>query len=508
MNTFKTSAEYKELLSHTMKDANVGMQRIQEVVGTFFSYVTLSHRWEEKEARLHEIDNTNLYELNPVSSIAKLQSFCKIVREAGYRWAWIDTCCIDQNNNVEVQRSVNSMFGWYRLSALTIIYLSDVPPSSRSGAMAKSAWITRGWTVQEFLAPNIVLFYQSDWTLYLNDRSSNHKESAVIMRELESATGINGQSLTSFRPGMTSAREKLRWASMRVTTLPEDIVYSLFGLFGVHLPVIYGETKPNALGRLLQEIIALSGDISCLDWVGKSSEFNSCLPVNITSYAPPPFSLPSQSEEEIATSVSSLQDAHASELASQLYTTLHDLSTPRFSQRRLHLSCIVFTVTQVRVAVRPRQDQETHFTYAVKANGLPELLITTEDELIPFSRRVPNRQKLLLVRPWDRDLLQLYDCPEPSIRFPSDVQSFMTEDSRSIRTFLSGDSAVVDSESELRALRLIVGLGRPFRALLLAPVQQWGREYRRIAADHDIVAQINDPASVRELMDVRMLEIL
>ena len=111
MNTFKTSVEYKELLSSTIKDANVRMQRIQEVVGTFFSYVMLSHRWEEKEARLHEIDNTTLYELNPVSSIVKLQSFCKIVREAGYRWAWIDTCCIDQNNNVEVQRSVNSIFG-------------------------------------------------------------------------------------------------------------------------------------------------------------------------------------------------------------------------------------------------------------------------------------------------------------------------------------------------------------------------------------------------------------
>ncbi|KAG1770599.1 hypothetical protein EV702DRAFT_977955, partial [Suillus placidus] len=74
---------------------------------------------------------------------------------------WSDTCCIDQNNHVELQRSVNSMFVWYHHSALTIIYLSDVPPSSKSGALANSNWNTWGWTVQEFLAPNIILFYQA-----------------------------------------------------------------------------------------------------------------------------------------------------------------------------------------------------------------------------------------------------------------------------------------------------------------------------------------------------------
>jgi hypothetical protein len=148
------------------------------------------------------------------------------------------------------------MFGWYRHSALTIVYLSDVPPSSKSGALANSVWNKRGWTVQEFLAPNLVLFYQSDWTLYLNDYSPNHKDSAVIMRELGDATGIDPLALVAFRPGMKGAREKLQWASTRITTLQEDIAYSLFGIFGVHLAVIYSEKKQHALGRLLQNIIA------------------------------------------------------------------------------------------------------------------------------------------------------------------------------------------------------------------------------------------------------------
>jgi hypothetical protein len=127
------------------------------------------------------------------------------------------------------------MFILYRHSALTIVYLSDVLPSSVAGGLTKSAWNTRGWTVQEYLAPKVVLFYQKDWTLYLGDRSPNHKESGVIMQDLADATGIDAQALVPFRPEMKGARAKLQWASARVTTLPEDIAYSLFGIFGVHL---------------------------------------------------------------------------------------------------------------------------------------------------------------------------------------------------------------------------------------------------------------------------------
>jgi hypothetical protein len=180
----------------------------------------LSHRWEGKEPLLRDIQGKVVYDLDAVGSIPKLQSFCKTARDMRYHWAWIDTCCIDQTNNVEVQQSVNSMFTWYRHSALTIIYLSDVPPSSQRGALASSAWNTRGWTVQEFLAPKVIRFYQQDWTLYLDDHSPNHKESVEIMLELEDATGIDAHALVAFQPGMRDAREKLQWASSRVTTVP------------------------------------------------------------------------------------------------------------------------------------------------------------------------------------------------------------------------------------------------------------------------------------------------
>jgi len=333
------------------------------------------------------------------------------------------------------------------------------------------------------------------------------------MQELADATGISTHALVSFHPEMRGAREKLQWSSMRETTLQEDIAYSLCGTLGVHLSPIYGEKKQNALGRLLQEIVAQSGDISCLDWVGKSSEFNSCLPASITAYADPPFMLQSLSENEMQTSVSLLRHAGVVELASRLYSTLYQQTAPRFAYRRLHLPCIVFTVSQV--AQRPSQEEGTKSTYAVEANDLRDLLITTEDTLIPFSRTMPNRQKLLLIRPWDRNLLELHDFTEPST--PQDgVQDLAAKDHQTMPYIPLNESSdvshehnvLVHSESDLQALRLIVCLGQPFRAILLA--QQRGREYKRVAADHDIVAQVRDVASFcSSMMDaIKTVEIL
>ncbi|KAG1785874.1 uncharacterized protein HD556DRAFT_1450312 [Suillus plorans] len=502
LNLFKTSPEYKELLSSITKRSDLEMEPIKEVVAMHFRCVLLSHRWEETEALLHHIQDKMLYELDGLGGTAKLQSFCKVARDAGYRWAWMDTCCIDKNNNVELQESVNSMFAWYRHSALTIVYLSDVPPSSPSGALASSVWNERGWTFQEFVAPKVVIFYQKDWSLYLDDRSPNHKESPEIMKELEGATGIDAQALISFRPGMRDAREKLRWASKRVTTLQEDIAYSLFGIFGVHLPVIYGEKKQNALGRLLQEIVARSGDITSLDWVGQSSEFNSCLPADIISYAAPLCSLPSLSEDEIQTAVSSLRNIVPVDSASQLYNMLENMNAPLFANCRLRLPCIAFRVTEVK----RRPGHAAHSTYKVKADGLQDLLITTADKtLIQFSRPRPTQQRFFLVRPWDRRLLGQPDFSE---------QLTFADEGESVGDWFESQSGLDDTEEELsidseahsRSLRLMVHLGQAFSALLVA--QQRVGEYKRVASDQYIIAQVKDPASIDITMNIGTLDIL
>ncbi|KAG2750670.1 hypothetical protein P692DRAFT_20831547, partial [Suillus brevipes Sb2] len=382
ISSFKMSTEYKELLSSTLTRSDFHTKRIEEVVRRNLQYAMLSHRWEGREPMLQDIQGKSVYDsgLNSVGGITKLRSFCKTARGAGHNWAWSDTCCIDKTNNVELHESVNSMFVWYHHSALTIVYLLDVPPSSKSGALTKSAWNTRGWTVQEFIAPKVILFYQSNWTLYLDDRTPNHKDSVAIMQELKDATGIDRSAVVAFRPSMDDAREKLHWASTRDTTRQEDIAYSLFGIFGVRLPVDYGEKQDKALGRLLQEIVARSGDITGLDWVGTSSDFNSCLPASITSYQVPPYKLPSLSEDEIQLLVSSLRKTVTADFASNLHTQLRNMSVPRFATQRLHLPCIAFDVREVRRVRSPAP--ETQFTYRVKANGLQSLLVTTEETLV------------------------------------------------------------------------------------------------------------------------------
>ncbi|KAG1739462.1 uncharacterized protein EDB91DRAFT_386645 [Suillus paluster] len=522
INAFVESTEYKELLYSSMTHAPLQTEPITEAVAKYFSWVMLSHRWERKELLLDDIQEKDVYSLDPVGNVVKLQKFCEIARDAGSHWAWSNACCIDQNNNVELQESVNSMFVWYHDSALTIVYLSDVPPSSNYGALANSTWNTRGWTLPELLAPKNILFYQADWTPYLDDHSRNHKESVAIIQELEDSTGIDARALVAFHPGMRTAREKLRWAATRVTTVEEDVAYSLFGIFGVHLPVIYGETKQNALGRLLQATIAHSGDITALEWVGKSSEFNSYLPADIASYKAPPCTPPSLSQDEMQTSVSKLRNVVAVESASKLYTLLDNLSTPHFAYSRLQLPCIVFPVTEVRR--RRGQDRESCFTYEVKADGLEDLLITTEDKLIQFSPARPPRQTVLLIRPWNHhdfglpdltdETQNMDDSSEPK---PSSDNSFSRssgEYSETVDSEFSSDDSLsgssgeygsVDSESYSRALRLMVRLGQPFGALFLA--QQRGGEYKRIASDRSIIARVRDMTSVDGMTDVRTLEI-
>ncbi|KAG1823960.1 WD40-repeat-containing domain protein [Suillus subaureus] len=496
INAFTGSTEYKELLLSLGMRVPLQTEFIREVVAGFFGWVMLSHRWETEEPLLYDIQGKEIYDLDPVGTIAKLQKFCQVAHSAGHRWAWVDTCCIDQNNNIELQESVNSMFIWYHYSALTIVYLSDVPPSSNSGALANSTWNTRGWTVQEFLAPRIVLFYQADWTLYLNIRSHNHKESDRIKKELERSTGISARALADFRPGTRDAREKLQWASNRDTTREEDIAYSLFGIFDVNLPVIYGEKRQKALGRLLQEIIAHSGDITALDWVGRSSTFNSCLPAEISSYKAPPYT-PSLSGQDMRVSISALRHIVTVESASKLYTTLENLGVPRFANARLQLPCIAFPLTEVRQSLD--QEGARRFTYHVKADGLRDLLVTTKDKLVQFSPEKRTRQTFLLVRPWNRYDLGLINFAEET-RGVEGWPGF---------GFLSGDTLVgypIHNEPAMRELKLMVRLRQPFGGLLLA--QQWGGEYKRIASDNNITAQVRDTALVDDMMDVRMLEIL
>ncbi|KAI6120017.1 hypothetical protein EDD16DRAFT_1578869 [Pisolithus croceorrhizus] len=465
------------------------MKLVRTEILEHFQYATLSHRWGKGEPSLRDIEGRNIYSMPFTRALGKLQAFCAVALKQDYSWAWSDTCCIDKHNDNEVQETILSMFSWYRQSALTIIHLCDVADTD---SFVNSEWFNRGWTLQELLAPRTILFYTRDWSLYKNIASSNHKTDAVVLEELETATGIESRFLTNFSPGMDNARLRLQWASMRRTTRPEDIVYSLFGIFDVRLPILYGESAEKALGRLLAEIISLSGDVSLLDWVGEPSQFRSYFPSKITCYRSLPSPLPCLNTEErpLATSVlRNLSDSLFMSLCPQflsrslalLGVTCHvptilrqtpvssaprgvielypfiNAPPPRFFFCHFRLPCIAYYVTMVELQ---RADPSTpSYTYNVRASGLAPLRITLPAELADVTK---SRGALHLVRPWHSKLLG------PSAK---------------------PDVATGEQLSKLK---------EPFNALLLTELTHTYGEHKRVATSTLITAQPADRAGALE----------
>ena len=341
---FKNSQQYKQLVSSkSTLDTPPQTARIREVVSTYFQYATLSHRWGTFEPLLRDIKEKIIYDLDPNDGLLKLQSFCLATLRHGHIWAWSDTCCIDKESSAELQEAIGSMYSWYQQSVLTMVHLADVSDTS---PLTSSEWFKRGWTLQELLTPRFLLFFTRDWKLY-RGISSNHKENNVILRELKQATGIASGLLSSFHPGVDDARARLQWASTRDTTRSEDMAYSLFGVFGLHLPVLYGESAENALGRLLAEVISKSDDTSILDWVGQPSAFHSCFPHSIRPYKTP--LQPSLSR----TASPNIQYGHQSVTSvREMHHALSNLSRTQFVKPRLFLPCIVHRVSFMDVPIR------------------------------------------------------------------------------------------------------------------------------------------------------------
>ncbi|KIK15181.1 hypothetical protein PISMIDRAFT_115586, partial [Pisolithus microcarpus 441] len=261
---FEGSPQYKRLLSlPSSLDKQQLEAEINNVISEYFEFTTLSHRWGSGEPLLRDVEGKNIDNLGSADGEAKLQMFCMLALQHDFQWAWSDTCCIDKDSSAELQEAIGSMFTWYHRSSLTIVHLSDVFDGD---SLVSSVWFTRGWTLPELLASHTILFYMYNWSPYSKGDAADHKSDPALLKELQNATGIAEQHLTNFYPGMDDARSRLHWASRRRTTRPEDIAYSLFGIFQVHLPIFYGESAQNALGRLLAEIISRSGDVSVLDW--------------------------------------------------------------------------------------------------------------------------------------------------------------------------------------------------------------------------------------------------
>jgi hypothetical protein len=137
------------------------------------------------------VEDISIYELPKSPTIEKLVNFCNLVQSRRFRWAWSDTCCVNQADNRTQQESVVAMFRWYCRAALTIVHLLGVfSESQQEGDLWKSIWNTRGRTYQEYVASRVVQFYTEDWKPYLGLDIPNHKESLIILSEMEQATKL------------------------------------------------------------------------------------------------------------------------------------------------------------------------------------------------------------------------------------------------------------------------------------------------------------------------------
>lgn len=222
-------------------------------------YAILSHTWgrDEDEITYKDVTERSHNTLRTKAGYKKLQFCAQQVVRHNLVYFWIDTCCIDKSSSAELSEAINSMFEWYRKAAMCYVFLTDVtldsyPKGSRwwdEKIFPQSRWFTRGWTLQELLAPHpeAVVFYSADGTC-LCSRGSG----APLIHQ---RTGISMDALRGSKPlSQFSVEERMSWAQGRETTREEDAAYSLMGLFDVHMPPIYGEGRAKAFRRLLREI--------------------------------------------------------------------------------------------------------------------------------------------------------------------------------------------------------------------------------------------------------------
>lgn len=182
----------------------------------------------------------------------KLTLCAKQAKCDGHDFFWIDTCCIDKSSSAELQEAINSMFRWYRDAAVCYVHLSDVQKRGSSldikQHISESRWFTRGWTLQELLAPENIVFYSEDWQ-YLGTKLD-------LLDTISTVAGIEPRFLKADMEELDGASisKKMSWASHRQTTRTEDKAYCLLSIFGINIPLLYGEGR-NSFRRLQEEIM-------------------------------------------------------------------------------------------------------------------------------------------------------------------------------------------------------------------------------------------------------------
>lgn len=218
------------------------------------AYTILSHTWggDEEEVSFADLMNGNGKDKLGYN---KIHLCGEQTRRDGLRYFWVDTCCIDKSNKAEISSAIRSMFRWYQDAAKCYVYLSDVSTKEKKldgmlgetdweRSLRSSRWFTRGWTLQELLAPSVVELFSQEWER-IGDKTSL---GPLISR----TTGIPQDVLQEGTLSQFDISERLRWRGDRKTKLKEDMAYSLSGICDVDIAPLYGEGEEEAFRSTLR----------------------------------------------------------------------------------------------------------------------------------------------------------------------------------------------------------------------------------------------------------------
>ncbi|KAF5500177.1 Vegetative incompatibility protein HET-E-1 [Colletotrichum siamense] len=233
-------------------------------------YAILSHTWGVDEVSFK--DMKHISKAKKKAGFAKISKTCELALKENLKHAWVDTCCIDKSSSAELSEAINAMFLWYRASAVCFIWLEDLAPSASAigttppgqklhviANMASCKWFSRGWTLQELIAPANVKFYDASW----NFRFTKENNASI----LATITTIDIDVLKMVkRLKDVLVAVKMSWAANRETTRSEDIAYCLLGTFDINMPMLYGEGE-RAFQRLQEHIVNLHTDTSVFAWL-------------------------------------------------------------------------------------------------------------------------------------------------------------------------------------------------------------------------------------------------
>ncbi|KAK4448506.1 heterokaryon incompatibility protein-domain-containing protein [Podospora aff. communis PSN243] len=236
-------------------------------------YAILSHTWGPEEVSFQDINAQGDAAMSKKGS-AKIVEACRIARER-YQldYAWVDTCCIDKTSSAELSEAINSMFAWYKASTVCLVFLEDENavfcqhegrPGLVSGTrefrerLGGARWFTRGWTLQELIAPSHVAFYDRYGKFF--GTKQDLVEDLMEITRIDRAVLQNVDVLSE-----VPVARKMSWAASRQTTRIEDMAYCMLGVFDVNMALLYGEGE-KAFLRLQEEIARSSNDLTLFVW--------------------------------------------------------------------------------------------------------------------------------------------------------------------------------------------------------------------------------------------------